>query len=893
MATVLESLTNFFKNVAAQHNAPELIARWSPDLETQVNVAVDNGEPVDGQRHTYSDGIEKWFNIRIPKGAADNPVWKDYELQWVLDKHVEAIGTTGWDWVNRRSLCVGFDFDSISDHAKGVGITDDQLAKVREHVSNIDYIETRRSTGGNGLHLRAWFKTGDDEIKTANHAEHAALARCVLAMLTTETGFDFAQHIDVCGGNMWLWHRKMTTDNEGLSLIKPATKCLGLGDLPTNWRDHLDVVLGKTRKVKIAGVDGSGDGQAFDKLSTSRKLIPLDDGHKKLLQTLADSGQYCVWLHDHHLLQTHTLALQKVFDERLFPVKGVFRTSSKGTTDLNCFCFPLPDGAWKVVRFGSGGVAEHRTWAQRPGTFTYCYFNRPATVKTACYAFDGNLDPDIKQHDEFVFTSYENAVSAVRALGESFDLPVAMRGRTIRVYKSTNDILAIKIPLEKSDQETELPGWVNKKSYWVRGLSVIADAPTNGELLMDYDSLVRALITIKNEGSGWVHRSDKDTWIYRSKDDIKNLLVSQGCDDEQAKRILGSCVYSPWKVVNVPFQPEYTGNREWNRDSAQLIYQPAILDYDEQPSHPHWDMIMAHCGADLDRAIADLDWAKRVGIINGKDYLTAWVAALVRAPFQPLPYLFFYGPQDSGKSSFHEAISYIMRGGVIRADKALTNKTEFNGEIANAVLCVIEERDLAKTPGAYNRVKDWTVGKTISIRKMHTNAYDQPNIAHFVQCANSLANMPLEPGDTRVVVSYVPKPKIDIPKQTMETFLREEAPHFLRTLHDMELPPLMGRYSLPVVTNDSKRHMEELNRNDFEAFLAECCDRAPTNEYLEFKEIFETFHKWLLDERKGDWSRKKTSMALPAHFERDRGAHNVLLVRGVTWKKDRPMEQRV
>ena len=52
----------------------DLIARWTLALETQLNVAAGDGEPVEGKRTTYSDGINEWWNIRLPKNANDKPI---------------------------------------------------------------------------------------------------------------------------------------------------------------------------------------------------------------------------------------------------------------------------------------------------------------------------------------------------------------------------------------------------------------------------------------------------------------------------------------------------------------------------------------------------------------------------------------------------------------------------------------------------------------------------------------------------------------------------------------------------------------------------------------------------------------------------------------------------
>ena len=70
-------------------------------------------------------------------------------------------------------------------------------------------------------------------------------------MMSSECNFDFASQIDCCGGVMWIWHRKMTAENHGLEIIKPATKVLTAADLPANWRDHIEVVTRKRSKVRV------------------------------------------------------------------------------------------------------------------------------------------------------------------------------------------------------------------------------------------------------------------------------------------------------------------------------------------------------------------------------------------------------------------------------------------------------------------------------------------------------------------------------------------------------------------------------------------------------------------------------------------------------------------
>ena len=347
-------------------------------LETQVNVAAGDGEPVAGKRSTYSNGIDTWHSIRIPKDANSEPSWKDYKLSFSIGQHAEGIGCTGWDWQNLCSRWVAFDFDSLMGHAKGVGLTNDELLRVKEAAMQLPYVEVRKSTGGGGLHLYVYFDaTG---IPCENHTVHAALARCILGMMSSECNFDFASQIDCCGGVMWIWHRKMTAENLGLTLIKPATKTLGVADIPSNWRDHIEVVTRKLAKVRVNSVDEEKL-DAFEALTTSRKIIPLDDSHKAQIEALQRSGYTTLWVSDHHLLQTHTCALKELRgsqEGKELGLIGVFETSSEGRNPAqpNCFLFPLLNGGWRVS--ASLPAFPRPT----PGTKT-ARGGRPATSTTA------------------------------------------------------------------------------------------------------------------------------------------------------------------------------------------------------------------------------------------------------------------------------------------------------------------------------------------------------------------------------------------------------------------------------------------------------------------------------------------------------------------------------
>lgn len=858
MPQVTQAISSFLTAKKRTHNGPDLLERYlqyGPFMETQVNVAAGDGEPVDGKRSTYSDGLDTWWNIRIPKRADSDPEFKDYKLEWPLDTHAEAIGSTGWDWSARRSRWFGYDFDSITGHAAGVGIGDEELERVREAACALPWVEVRRSTGGNGLHL--YVLCSEAGVPTENHTIHAALGRAILGIMSSETGFDFARHVDACGGNMWIWARKMTTENRGLSLVKAAERCIGDDELPANWRDHIEVVKGTRSKIRVSGVEDK-DQDPFDALANGRRIVQLDDQHKKIIDELRRLKGSVLWVPDYHLLQTHTAMLQTLMDEhgKELGLKGFFQTNSKGK-DLgqpNCFLFPLDDGAWKVYRF-SQGINETTTWEQDNAGWTTCYFNHAPNLKIAARAMGGIEDAE---KGGFLFSTVADAQSAAKALGR--DLPIPERGygdREVTLKAHKDGRLVAQVARREGDEGMKDKGWAAKKGYWTQVFETKADQ-RNGDLSsLDFDNSIRALKSASSERAGWVVADHAGEWVRCATTEARLKLLALGHSKNEADIVLGLAGEKNWKLVNLPFQPEYPGDRQWNMDAAQYRFQPAQLGDEEAPFHPHWDMILKHCGQDLDEPLKELEWARGANIKSGAEYLRMWAACMLREPYEKLPYLFFYGEQNSGKSIFHEALSLLMTKGVAAADRALTNSNDFNGELSNAVLAYIEEKDIAKSAGAYNKLKDWVTSPTIWIRKMRTDAYSQANTLHFVQCANERDALTIKPKDTRIVVMFVPSldQGQEIPKTVLIDRLQAEAPHFMRTLVDLTLPPMLGRLRLPVVSTENKQRAEDSARTPLEVFLDEQCHEVP-GEMMPFSEFFERYKAWLDEEDledKGKW----------------------------------------
>jgi phage/plasmid-associated DNA primase len=281
--------------------------------------------------------------------------------------------------------------------------------------------------------------------------------------------------------------------------------------------------------------------------------------------------------------------------------------------------------------------------------------------------------------------------------------------------------------------------------------------------------------------------------------------------------------------------------------------------------------------------LRELPWASEANIRTGADYLRRWVACAFRDPFQPLPYLFFFGPEDSGKSIFYESLQRLVTKGVAKAERSLTS--EFNGELSGAVICAVEEVDIAKAPGAYAKIKEYSTGRTILIRKMRHDCFTQPNATHWVQTANSARNCPVFPGDTRITMisvnALLKTQKIAKPK--LEPLLDREAPHFLYTLMHLELPPMLDRLRLPVVATASKQAAQEDNQTALERFIAQSCEKTPDQHTL-LGDFYERFQESLDASEKPAWSKIRVGKELPVEHQRIAGHANVKYVSNLTLK---------
>lgn len=544
----------------------------------------------------------------------------------------------------------------------------------------------------------------------------------------------------------------------------------------------------------------------------------------------------------------------------------------------NCFAFPGDFGSWKIYRF-SPGIAEANTWDQDGHGWTTCWFNRRPNLKNAARALGGR---DMKKGG-YEFDTLEQAAQVAAALGKPVEIEDKLKDRKAVVNKTKDGRLAIEVEKFKQDDRT-IGLWndSDKKGYWTQVFDCATEAVE--EESIDLDDKVRALETPTGESAAWAVRKDNGEWSRRNASSVKTILQSFGSAKSEAEVLMGLCERKAWKLVSLPFQPEYPGDRQWNLNAPQFAFAPATHN---EGLHPTWDMILNHVGKELDPVIAGLDWAREANIRTGADYLRAWFACIFRDPFCRLPYLFLFGDENCGKSILWESFNLLVTTGVVKADRALTSQNDFNGELAGAILCVVEEKDISKAPGAGAKIKDAVTSLMLSIRKMRTDTYQVPNMTHWVQCANDQNNCIVPPGDTRITVIYVNTITNEIPKPILMARLKEEAPAFMRTLIDLPLPSAQGRLSLPVVATRHKARSEDLSRTPLEQFLSEATHFVK-GEVVEFKEFYDRFYEWLPGEERHHWSKIKVSRSLPVNHPSGSGTDNKKFVANLSWEKKEP-----
>jgi len=317
---------------------------YHPRLEVQVNVKHSDKKIQKEKYYLWTDGKESWKPIRIPYSDGS---YKDPQLYFSTDKF-EKIGLSGWNWRDKVSEWVGFDFDSVVNHNRS-GLSHETLLKIQEEVKRIPWVTIRKSTSGNGFHLYVFLK---NPPTVNSRKEHKQLAKAILDLMIGRVSISLQSKVDCYGMILWVWSRH--SGKKGFELVKQGVP---LSLIPENWRDSIPVNKG------------------IKEISRSVTRVPLSGDHLKLLEWMQANGEYWHWNEDKHLLVTHTSSLLKAHKALNLP--GPFETLAEGKegVDWNCFMYPMSIG-WVVRRF-TQGTEEEITWGKDTGGWTRCFYACP------------------------------------------------------------------------------------------------------------------------------------------------------------------------------------------------------------------------------------------------------------------------------------------------------------------------------------------------------------------------------------------------------------------------------------------------------------------------------------------------------------------------------------
>jgi hypothetical protein len=150
------------------------------------------------------------------------------------------------------------------------------------------------------------------------------------------------------------------------------------------------------------------------------------------------------------------------------------------------------------------------------------------------------------------------------------------------------------------------------------------------------------------------------------------------------------------------------------------------------------------------------------------------------------------------------------------------------------------------------------------------DVYRQRNTLHFIQCSNDRDACLAQAGDTRITMLFVPAftGEREVPQAVLNQRLEQEAPHFMRTLVDLEIPDPEGRLRVPFISTAGKERYEDFQKSALDIFLEEHCTYWP-GKVIKWKDFYGQFLKACpADDPRGIayWTIRRVSGDLPEMY---------------------------
>lgn len=659
---------------------------------------------------------------------------------------VATIGSNGRDMVTGQVHFIGIDIDG-ANHAKGH--TD--LESLIQRLAAVSWLYIIRSRSGRGYHLYGFPAR---EIFAEDNSAMYPLGAAFVQAVAEASGVDDLQEYVDCAGSLMFYYSP-NPGERGYEVVKEATELF-------------------TEPLEPLYDPGIPEHDVAD-------LKELEPDHVRIVDYLTKHAKK-----DFHqvgagnLFHAHTSDLPGC--QAALNLRGKFETvaTGNGDTKRNCCMIAITGGAFIVVQWGS---SNETSWKLSSRGCRYVLFN--AAPPFAEFVDSHNLIQD-QRSKSFCITA-EQAAELAELHG--VQLPES-KASHFMVSESRGKIV-FEIEVKPNDT---LPGWTRKsklKACFVIATTTAKAAPA---------SRVRVAYSVGGKNFQLFRRVHRDYWHPTTYEDAQTRLRLFGLEPVQIDRVLTTD--SPLEIVSEPFRPEFPGRNQWNRASVQLAFKPAT----ESGPYHHWRMILNHCGAGFNEAVANDLWCQSQGIKDGADYLMMWDARLLRAPKERLPGIALYSEmQNCGKSTYGSSRGKLMtRGGYLNSPSPLTSN--FNGPLLGCVLWDLDDVDLAQRSGElYRRLQPWMTHDDLVVEGKGMNPITVANCLHVIHTANQLDCFSIQPGDTRWIIGEVSELEHEIPAAEFTRALMREAPYYLRALFDLSMPKeAAGRMFLPVLDTPLK-----------------------------------------------------------------------------------------
>jgi hypothetical protein len=142
----------------------------------------------------------------------------------------------------------------------------------------------------------------------------------------------------------------------------------------------------------------------------------------------------------------------------------------------------------------------------------------------------------------------------------------------------------------------------------------------------------------------------------------------------------------------------------------------------------------------------------------------------------------------------------------------------------------------------------------LAIHAKYKEVYEQLNTLHLIQTSNELGALPVFEGDSRITAMKVAVIDTEIGKDDLKDRMREEGPHFMRTLMDLPLPTMPSRMRVPVIETGTKEGAISDHRDELETFIFTKCSPV-AGELVAFKDFYEAFIETLDKHEKNQWTK--------------------------------------